>query len=153
MTHAANSLQVPLVLRSPAFSTTATQNQDAMLGAMPVLSQLQKYVAASQLMAQAIALCPQLLDNLTGSVGRAQRDADSQSSGSETYQQDSGRLAKKARKHVREEKVQSALCVPFCCIWSVADLPLWLALRYACAGCMYSECARPGQPCACYLCL
>ncbi len=30
-----------------------------MLGAMPVLSQLHNYVAASQLMAQAIALCPQ----------------------------------------------------------------------------------------------
>ena len=87
-----------------------------MLGAMPVLSQLQNYVAASQLVAQAIALCPQLLDNLTGSLGgRAQRDADSQSSGSETYQQDSGRLVKKARRAVQEEKVQSAMRVRFCC--------------------------------------
>ena len=72
-----------------------------MLSAMPVLSQLQNYAAASQLMARAIAHCPQLLDNLSGSLGRAQRDADSQSSGSETYQQDSGRPAKKARKRRR----------------------------------------------------
>ena len=102
------------MLRS--FSTMATQNQDAMLGAIPVLSQLQNYAAASQLMAQAIALCPQLLDNLTGSLGRAQRDADSQSSGSETFQQDSGRPAKKTRRVVQEKKVQSPFCVPFCCI-------------------------------------
>ena len=108
MTHSTILLQAPPVLRSPAFSITAIQNQDAMLGAMPMLSQLQNYAAATQLMAQAIALCPQLVEHLTGSLGRAQQDADSQSSGSETYQQDSGRPAKKARKVVHKEKVQSA---------------------------------------------
>lgn len=113
-----------------------------MLGAMPVLSQLHNYVAASQLMAQAIALCPQLLENLTAILGRAHRDADSQSSGSETYQQDSGRPAKKARKLVQEEKVQSVLCVPCCYIWPVRgfchtglELCLcWLHLSKVCSS-------------------
>eukprot|EP00891_Asterochloris_glomerata_P003065 jgi/Astpho2/3065/Aster-x0141 len=94
-----------------------------MLGAMPVLSQLHNYVAASQLMAQAIALCPQLLENLTAILGRAHRDADSQSSGSETYQQDSGRPAKKARKLVQEEKV--------CSNCATSNTPFWRKDAYS----------------------